>query len=64
MQACLQAMPRCRLSYAKIMQTESITSSLFERFAEVPLILCKDKYKNDNQQVFMQKSFILNEHFS
>jgi len=45
------------------MQTESITSSLFERFAEVPLILCKDKYKNDNQQVFMQKSFILNEHF-
>ena len=45
------------------MQTESITLSLFERFAEVPLILCKDKYKNDNQQVFMQKSFILNEHF-
>ena len=27
-------------------------------------IFCKDKYKNDNQQVFANKSFIRNEHFS
>ena len=42
MQACLQAMPRCSLSYAKIMQTESIDASLLEHYAEVQLILCKD----------------------
>ena len=35
-------MPRCSLSYAKIVQTESRTSSLFECFAEVQPILYKD----------------------
>ena len=43
MQACLNVLPRCSLSYAKIMQTECRTSSLLERFAEVQLILCKFK---------------------
>ena len=32
---------RCSLSYAKVVQTERITSSLLECFAEVQPILCK-----------------------
>ena len=36
-------MPRCSLSYAKIMQIESrIAKHKFERYAEMQLILCKD----------------------
>ena len=35
-------MPRCSLSYAKIVQTESRTSSSLECYAEVQPILCKD----------------------
>ena len=50
-QACLRALPRCSLSYAKIMQTESRTSSLLERYAEVQLILCKD---NANKSICLQ----------
>ena len=42
MQACLQAMPRCSLSYTKIMQTESRDASLLASYAEVQLILYKD----------------------
>ena len=41
-QACLNVMPRCSQSYAKIVQTESRISSLFECSAEVQPILCKD----------------------
>jgi len=39
---CLNALLRCSLSYAKIVQTERRASSLLERFAEVQPILCKD----------------------
>ena len=42
MKTCFQ-IAECSLSLAKIMQTESRTSSLLERYAEVQLILCKDK---------------------
>ena len=31
------------LSYIKVMQVESIASSLLERYAEAKLILCKDR---------------------
>ena len=41
-QACLNVLLRCSQSYAKIVQTESRTSSLIEYFAEVQPILCKD----------------------
>ncbi len=34
-------MLRCSLSYAKIMQTESRTTSSLDCYAEVQLILCK-----------------------
>ena len=40
MQACLQAMPRCSLSYVKIMQIESKDASLLASYAEMQLILC------------------------
>ena len=40
-QACLIVMPRCSLSYAKIAQIESRTTSLLECYAEVQPILCK-----------------------
>jgi len=42
MKACFQ-IAECSLSYAKIMQIECRTSSLLECFAEMQLILCKDK---------------------
>ena len=42
MQACLQSLPRCRLSYAKIMQTESRDASLLAIYAEVQLFFYKD----------------------
>ena len=42
MQACLQALQRCSLSFAKIVQTESRDASLLASFAEVQPILCKD----------------------
>lgn len=32
------------LSYAKVMQVESIASSLLGRYAEAKLILCKDRH--------------------
>ena len=38
----MNVLPRCRLSYAKIVQIEGRTSNLFECFAEMPPILCKD----------------------
>ena len=39
----LSVMPRCSLSCAKIVQTESRKSSSLELFAEVQPIFCKDK---------------------
>ena len=53
-QACLNIMPSRSLSYAKIMQIESRTSNLFECYAEMQLILCKDKIFNQ----YNQTSFI------
>ena len=49
MQACLQAMPRCSLSYTKIMQTESRDASLLASYAEVQLILCKDNANREQR---------------
>ena len=43
MQACLQSLQRCSLSFAKIVQTESRDASLLAIFAEVQPIFCKDK---------------------
>ena len=45
MQACLQSLQRCSLSFAKIVQTESRDASLLAIFAEVQPILCKVKKK-------------------
>ena len=45
MQACLQSLQRCSLSFAKIVQTESRDASLLAIFAEVQPIFCKDKKK-------------------
>ena len=45
MQACLQSLQRCSLSYAKIVQTESRDASLLAIFAEVQPILYKVKKK-------------------
>ena len=49
MQAGLQAMPRCSLSYAKIMQTESRDASWLASYAEVQLILCKDNANREQR---------------
>ena len=38
----MNVMPRCSLSYTKIVQTESRTSNSLEYYAEVQPILCKD----------------------
>ena len=38
-------MPRCSLSYEKIMQIECKISSLLEYYAEMQLILCKESVK-------------------
>ena len=43
MQACLQSLQRCSLSFAKIVQTESRDASLLAIFAEVQPIFCKVK---------------------
>ena len=56
-QACLNVMPRCSQSYAKIVQTESRTSSLFECFAEVQPILCKDNEFNSILHYHWAKCF-------
>ena len=45
MQACLQSLQRCSLSFAKIVQTESRDASLLAIFAEVQPILYKVKKK-------------------
>ena len=45
MQACLQSLQRCSLSFAKIVQTESRDASLLAIFAEVQPIFSKDKKK-------------------
>ena len=37
------------------MQTESITSSLLERFAEVPLILCKDNANREHKSSLLER---------
>ena len=50
-QACLNVMQRCSLSYAKIMQTESRTSSLLECYAEVQLILCKVSANREKNEI-------------
>ena len=42
MQVYLRSLPNRSLSYAKMAQTESRTSSLLVRYAEVKPILCKD----------------------
>ena len=42
MQVYLQSLPNRSLSYAKMAQAESKTSSLLVRYAEVKPILCKD----------------------
>ena len=52
MQACLQSLLRCSLSYAKIMQTEGRDASLLAIFAEVLLILCKSKTIKTKRQTF------------
>ena len=49
MRAGLQAMPRCSLSYAKIMQTESRGASWLASYAEVQLILCKDNANREQR---------------
>ena len=52
MQARLQSLLRCSLSYAKIMQTEGRDASLLAIFAEVLLILCKSKTIKTKRQTF------------
>ena len=52
MQACLQSLLRCRLSYEKIMQTEGRDASLLAIFAEVQLILYKSKTIKTKRQTF------------
>ena len=49
MQACLQSLQRCSLSYAKIVQTESRDASLLAIFAEVQPILCKDSANREQR---------------
>ena len=48
-------LPRCQLSYAKMMQTECRTSSLLVRYAEVPAILCKVTEKIIQLQILDKK---------
>ena len=52
--ACFQ-FAECSFSSVKIVQTESRTSSLFECFAEVQPILCKDTTFPRNFQGFWEK---------
>ena len=52
--ACFQ-FAECSFSSVKIVQTESRTSSLFECFAEVQPILCKDTTFPRNFQGFREK---------
>ena len=52
MQACLQSLLRCSLSYAKIMQTEGRDASLLAIFAEVQLIFYKSKTIKTKRQTF------------
>jgi len=48
-------LPRCQLSYAKMMQAECRTSSLLVRYAEVPAILCKVTEKIIQLQILDKK---------
>ena len=59
MQAGLQAMPRCSLSYAKIMQTESRGASWLASYAEVQLILCKDIKNMRLRQLLSKKPVVI-----
>ena len=59
MQAGLQAMPRCSLSYAKIMQTESRGASWLASYAEVQLILCKDIKNMRLRQLLNKKPVVI-----
>ena len=52
MQACLQSLLRCSLSYEKIMQTESRDASSLAIFAEVQLIFYKSKTIMTKRQTF------------
>ena len=64
MQAGLQAMPRCSLSYAKIMQTESRDASWLASYAEVQLILCKDIKNMRLRQLLSKKPVVISLFFS
>ena len=50
-QACLNVMPSRRQSYAKIVQIERRTTSLLDRYAEMPPILCKH-FANECKESF------------
>ena len=50
-QVCLIVMLRCRQSYAKIVQIERRTTSLLDRYAEMPPILCKH-FANECKESF------------
>ena len=48
-------LPRCQLSYAKMMQAECRTSNLLVRYVEVPAILCKVTEKIIQLQILDKK---------
>ena len=50
-------MLRCSLSYSKIVQTESRTLSLLERYAEVQPILSKDGANRKQQSLLLNEWF-------